>query len=56
MKRWSKDGLGIVGIGAVACMACWGLEDTWTRMRQLAGDDITLRELGSLSDTKERRP
>jgi len=27
----------------------WGLEDTWTRMRQLAGDDITLGELGSLS-------
>lgn len=29
----------------------WGLEDTWTRMRQLAGDDVTLGELGSLSDT-----
>jgi predicted ester cyclase len=28
----------------------WGLEDTWTRMRQLAGDDSTLGELGSLSD------
>jgi predicted ester cyclase len=28
----------------------WGLEDTWTRMRQLAGDDATLGELGSLSD------
>lgn len=28
----------------------WGLEDTWTRMRQLAGDDVTLGELGSLSD------
>jgi predicted ester cyclase len=27
----------------------WGLEDTWTRMRQLAGDDVTLGELGSLS-------
>ena len=27
----------------------WGLEDTWTRMRQLAGDDATLGELGSLS-------
>ncbi len=27
-----------------------GLEDTWTRMRQLAGDDVTLGELGSLSD------
>ncbi len=26
----------------------WGLEDTWTRMRQLAGDDATLGELGSL--------
>jgi predicted ester cyclase len=27
----------------------WGLEDTWTRMRQLAGDDAALGELGSLS-------
>ena len=27
----------------------WGLEDTRTRMRQLAGDDATLGELGSLS-------
>jgi predicted ester cyclase len=27
----------------------WGLEDTWTRVKQLAGDDVTLGELGSLS-------
>jgi hypothetical protein len=27
----------------------WGLEDTWTRTCQLAGDDATLGELGSLS-------
>ena len=27
----------------------WGLEDTWTRMQQLAGSDATLGELGSLS-------
>jgi predicted ester cyclase len=27
----------------------WGLEDTWTRMRQLGGDAATLGELGSLS-------
>jgi hypothetical protein len=26
----------------------WGLEDTWTRIRQLAGDDVTLGQLGSL--------
>jgi hypothetical protein len=26
----------------------WGLEDTWTRMRQLGGGDVTLGELGSL--------
>ena len=26
----------------------WGLEDTWTRMRQLGGRDATLGELGSL--------
>ena len=27
----------------------WALEDTWNRIRQLAGDDVTLGELGSLS-------
>jgi predicted ester cyclase len=27
----------------------WGLVDTWTRMRQLAGEDATLGELGTLS-------
>lgn len=27
----------------------WGLEDTWTRMRQLAGAQAILGELGSLS-------
>ena len=26
----------------------WGLEDTWTRMRQLTGDDAGLGDLGSL--------
>jgi predicted ester cyclase len=33
--------------GRIARM--WGLEDTWTRMRQLAGRDATLGDLGSLS-------
>lgn len=28
----------------------WGLEDTWTRIRQLSGENIQLGELGSLSD------
>ena len=28
----------------------WGLEDTWTRLRQLSGDNVTLGELGYLSD------
>lgn len=32
----------------------WGLEDTWTRMRQLAGDDVQLGELGSLSPPERR--
>jgi predicted ester cyclase len=32
----------------------WGLEDNWTRRRQLAGDDVALGELGSLSN--ERTP
>jgi hypothetical protein len=26
----------------------WALEDTWTRIRQLAGHDVGLGELGSL--------
>jgi predicted ester cyclase len=34
----------------------WGLEDTWTRMRQLAGDDATLGELGSLSEPRRPPP
>ena len=34
----------------------WGLEDTWTRMRQLAGDDVTLGELGSLSEPRQPPP
>ena len=34
----------------------WGLEDTWTRMRQLAGDDVTLGELGSLSEARQPPP
>ena len=29
--------------------AGWGLEDTWTRMRQLADENATLGEHGSLS-------
>jgi predicted ester cyclase len=28
----------------------WGLEDTWTRIRQLSGENTQLGELGSLSD------
>lgn len=27
----------------------WGLEDTWTRIRQLAGEGASLGDLGSLS-------
>ena len=27
----------------------WGLGDTWTRLRQLRGDDAELGQLGSLS-------
>jgi predicted ester cyclase len=32
--------------GRIARM--WGLEDTWTRMQQLAGRDLILGDLGSL--------
>jgi hypothetical protein len=30
--------------------SAWGLEDTWTRLRQLAGHEVALGDLGSLSD------
>jgi ketosteroid isomerase-like protein len=36
-----------IGNGRIARL--WGLEDTWTRRRQLAGEDARLGELGSLS-------
>jgi hypothetical protein len=32
--------------GRIARM--WGLEDTWSRMQQLAGRDLSLGDLGSL--------
>jgi hypothetical protein len=60
-----RDGAAVGGIGAVACAPAaaggrgavtagrisglWGLQDTWTRMSPLAGDNVTLGELGSLS-------
>ena len=34
--------------------AIWGLEDAWNRTRQLAGDDVTLGELGSLIQSRVR--
>lgn len=37
------------GQGRIRSM--WGLEDTWTRIRQLSGENIQPGELGSLSDT-----
>lgn len=30
----------------------WGLEDTWTRMQQLAGQNVAPGQLGSLSDLR----
>jgi hypothetical protein len=39
-------------IGDGPITGLWGLEDTWTRMRQLAGDEARLGELGSLSETR----
>ena len=34
---------------AVTIVGLWGLEDTWTRIKQLGGADAVLGELGSLS-------
>jgi len=34
----------------------WGLEDTWTRLRQLAGDDVTLGELGRCPERARLNP
>jgi predicted ester cyclase len=48
-RRMDVDEVSFIRIedGRVARM--WGLEDTWTRMQQLAGRDVTLGDLGSLS-------
>ena len=37
------------GIAGGRINRMWGLEDTWTRLRQLQGDDVELGQLGSLS-------
>jgi len=34
---------------ATTIVGLWGLEDTWTRIKQLGGADALLGELGSLS-------
>jgi hypothetical protein len=43
------DEVYFVRVGEDRISGLWGLEDIWTRMRQLAGDNATLGELGSLS-------
>jgi hypothetical protein len=47
--RMQVDEVSFVRFTALRISGMWGLEDTWTRMRQLAGDDATLGERGSLS-------
>jgi predicted ester cyclase len=43
------DEVSFIRVSAGRISGMWGLEDTWTRMRQLAGDNVTLGDLGSLS-------
>jgi predicted ester cyclase len=47
-RRMSIDEVYFFRIADDRISGLWGLEDTWTRMRQLAGDDARLGELGSL--------
>jgi predicted ester cyclase len=49
-RRMSVDEVYFFRTGDGRITGLWGLEDTWTRMRQLAGDGATLGELGSLSE------
>jgi SnoaL-like polyketide cyclase len=46
--RMSIDEVYFFRISQDRLSGLWGLEDTWTRMQQLAGEDATLGELGSL--------
>jgi predicted ester cyclase len=48
-RRMRVDEVSFIRITDGRIGGMWGLEDTWTRMRQLAGDDAALGELGSLS-------
>lgn len=48
-RRMRVDEVSFYRIADGRITGMWGLEDTWSRMRQLAGSDVTLGELGSLS-------
>jgi predicted ester cyclase len=48
-RRMRIDEVYFFRVTAGRLSGLWGLEDTWTRMRQLAGEDAVLGELGSLS-------
>jgi predicted ester cyclase len=47
-RRMSVDEVYFFRVAGDRITGLWGLEDTWTRMRQLAGNNRTLGELGSL--------
>jgi hypothetical protein len=47
-RRMRIDEVYFFRITDVRISGLWGLEDTWTRRRQLAGDDTNLGDLGSL--------
>jgi predicted ester cyclase len=48
-RNMRVDEVSFYRITAGRIRGAWGLEDTWTRMRQLNGDDVTPGQLGSLS-------
>ncbi len=51
-RRMRVDEVYFFRIGDGRITGLWGLEDTWTRMRQLAGDEADAGELGTLSESR----
>lgn len=47
-RRMDVDEVSFIRMTDGRISGMWALEDTWTRMRQLAGDHISAGELGAL--------
>jgi predicted ester cyclase len=48
-RAMDVDEVSFVRVRGGRITSIWSLEDTWTRARQLAGREVSLGELGSLS-------